>query len=69
MQPNISRRSATSLLCGVLVLAVCTTAVARSGNSTSGPGTERNTPGAVKNLLNVRNIDGGNEFTLVATTE
>ena len=40
MQPNISRRSATSLLCGVLVLAVCTTAVARTGNSTSGPGAD-----------------------------
>ena len=40
MQPNISRRSVTSLLCGVLVLAVCTTAVARTGNSTSGPGAD-----------------------------
>jgi N,N-dimethylformamidase beta subunit-like, C-terminal len=40
MQSNISRRSATSLLCGVLVLAVCTGAVAHTGNSASGSGAD-----------------------------
>ena len=40
MQPNISRRSVTSLLCGVLVLAVCTSAVARTGINTSGSGAD-----------------------------
>jgi alpha-tubulin suppressor-like RCC1 family protein len=39
------------------------------GNGTSGAGTDRNTPGAVKNLSNVKSIDGGNQFTIAATTE
>jgi regulator of chromosome condensation (RCC1) repeat-containing protein len=38
------------------------------GNGTSGAGTYRSTPGAVKNLSNVRNIAGGNAFTLAAVT-
>lgn len=37
------------------------------GNGTSGDGTDTNTPGAVKNLSNVKSIDGGNSFTLAAT--
>ncbi len=37
------------------------------GNGTSGAGTDRNTPGAVKNLSNVKDIDGGFGFTLAAT--
>ena len=37
------------------------------GNGTSGAGTDSDVPGAVKNLSNVKNIDGGYNFTLAAT--
>jgi alpha-tubulin suppressor-like RCC1 family protein len=37
------------------------------GNGTNGPGTDSDVPVAVKNLTNVKNIDGGHNFTLAAT--
>jgi alpha-tubulin suppressor-like RCC1 family protein len=36
------------------------------GNGTSGPGTDSDVPVAVKNLLSVKNLDGGYEFSLAA---
>jgi hypothetical protein len=37
------------------------------GNGASGAGTESDVPVAVKNLSNVKNIDGGGYHTLAAT--